>query len=170
MTDQAQGMSWSRRLVRPRLASAVAILALQTTAAIYFVADSVEDVLSELQSGLTLSVAMECIVSAALAAGVYLGSRYVGQLARELRRSELALSLAKGALSEHIELKFREWRLSASEAEIAMLALKGFQPPEIAKLRGAAAGTVRSQLSQVYAKAGVTSHSMLLASFIEDLL
>lgn len=78
--------------------------------------------------------------------------------------------LAKGALAEHIALKFTEWQLSAAEAEVAMLALKGFQPPEIARLRGAAAGTVRSQLSQVYSKAGVTSHSMLLAIFIEDLL
>lgn len=170
MTDQAQGASWTRRLARPRFAGAVAILALQTTAATYFVADSIDDVMGQLRSGITLSVAMECVVSVALAAGVYLGARYLAQLARELRRSERALGVAKGALAEHIQLKFRDWRLSTSEAEVAMLALKGFQPPEIAKLRGAAAGTVRSQLSQVYGKAGVTSHSMLVASFMEDLL
>lgn len=170
MTDQAQGGSWTRRLARSRFAGAVAILALQATAAIYFVADSIEDLIDERRSGLTFSLAMECLVSVALATGVYLGSRFVARLASDLHRSELALSLAKGALAEHIDLKFREWRLSASEAEVAMLALKGFQPPEIANLRGAAAGTVRSQLSQIYAKAGVTSHSMLLAFFIEDLL
>lgn len=170
MTDQAQRGSWTRRLARSHFAGAVAILVLQATAAIYFVADSIEDILGERRSGLTFSLAMECLVSVALAMGVYLGSRFVARLASELRRSELALSLAKGALAEHIESKFGEWRLSASEAEVAMLALKGFQPPEIANLRGAAAGTVRSQLSQIYAKAGVTSHSMLLAFFIEDLL
>lgn len=170
MSEPVRFRAWPRGLLRGRFAGALAILALQAAAAIYFVTDSIEDVLGELRSGLTFALMMECIVSLALAAGVYLGFRYVAQLVSQLRRSELALSLAKGALADHIALKFREWQLSASEAEVAMLALKGFQSPEIAKLRGAAAGTVRSQLSQVYSKAGVTTHSMLLAIFIEDLL
>ena len=41
---------------------------------------------------------------------------------------------------------------------------------EIARLRGAAAGTIRSQLSQIYAKAGVSSQAMLVSLFIDDLL
>jgi DNA-binding NarL/FixJ family response regulator len=48
--------------------------------------------------------------------------------------------------------------------------LRTFDVAEIARLRGAAAGTVRSQLSQVYAKAGVTSQAMLVSLFIDDLL
>ena len=53
---------------------------------------------------------------------------------------------------------------------MALFALKGCDVAEIAELRGAATGTVRSQLSQIYAKAGVTSQAMLVSLFIEDLL
>ena len=49
-------------------------------------------------------------------------------------------------------------------------ALKGCDVAEIARLRGAAAGTIRSQLSQIYAKAGVNSQATLVSVFIDDLL
>ena len=52
----------------------------------------------------------------------------------------------------------------------ALFALKGCDVAEIAQLRGAAQGTVRAQLSQVYAKAGVTSQAGLVSLFLEDLL
>lgn len=169
MTDGAVKSGWRLRL-RRRFAGAAAILALQAAAAIYFVLDSVEDIIAQAQSRPTLSLVMECAVALALAVGVYLGFRHVTELRRDLRRSEQALKLARGAMAEHIATKFKGWALSPSEAEVAMLALKGFQPPEIANFRNAATGTVRSQLSQIYAKAGVTSHSMLIALFIEDQL
>ena len=53
---------------------------------------------------------------------------------------------------------------------MALFALKGCDVAEIARLRGAAAGTIRSQLSQIYAKAGVSSQAMLVSVFIDDLL
>lgn len=63
-----------------------------------------------------------------------------------------------------------EWKLTPAEAEVAFFALKGRDVAEIAQLRGAAAGTIRSQLNQVYAKAGAVSQAMLVSLFIEDLL
>jgi len=69
-----------------------------------------------------------------------------------------------------VSLKFQGWGLSASEAKVALFAPKGFQVAEIARLRGLASGTIRSQLSQVYTKAGVNSQLMLLALFFDDLL
>ena len=51
-----------------------------------------------------------------------------------------------------------------------MLALKGFDVAEIAAIRNAASGTVRAQLTRVYAKAEVSSRAQLLSLFIEDLL
>jgi len=50
------------------------------------------------------------------------------------------------------------------------LTLKGFDVAEIAKIRGAAAGTVRAQLTRVYAKASVSSRPQFISLFIEDLL
>jgi hypothetical protein len=41
---------------------------------------------------------------------------------------------------------------------------------EIAELRGAAQGTVRAQLTRIYAKAGVSGRAQFAAFFVEDLL
>ncbi|MFN2328334.1 MAG: helix-turn-helix transcriptional regulator [Chromatocurvus sp.] len=71
-----------------------------------------------------------------------------------------------GAISE----QFERWELSAAEAEIAMLMLKGLPLKEIADLRGTGERTVREQARSVYRKAGVASRSALSAFFLEDLL
>jgi DNA-binding CsgD family transcriptional regulator len=102
--------------------------------------------------------------------GIILSSRYIVGLTRELRWKEQSLANARGALAEHITVRFGEWGLTPGEGDVALFALKGCDVSEIARLRGAAAGTVRSQLSQVYTKAGVTSQAMLVSLFIDDLL
>lgn len=147
-----------------------AILGLQAIAALYFIVDSVDDVLGEFQTGISVEAAMEFLVAFALCAGIVFGSRMVLGMLADLRRQEAALEIARGALAEHITVRFKEWGLSAGERDVALFALKGCSVGEIARLRGVATGTIRSQLSQVYAKAGVSSQSMLVALFIEDLL
>ena len=67
-------------------------------------------------------------------------------------------------------LRYSEWGLTGAEADDAMLALKGFNTEEIARLRNAAAGTVRAQLARIYAKAEVRSRAGLIGLFIEDLM
>lgn len=153
-----------------RLAAPLAIVALQFVAAVYFVVDGVDDVLTEASRGISLEIVMECLVAFALLGGVVMGSRHIRRITEELRWKERSLASARGALADHIALRFAEWGLSPGEAEVALFALKGCDVAEIARLRGAAAGTVRSQLSQIYAKAGVSSQAMLVSLFIEDLL
>lgn len=51
-----------------------------------------------------------------------------------------------------------------------MLALKGFDIAEIAQLRGAAQGTVRAQMTSIYAKSGTSGRAQFAAFFVEDLL
>ncbi|MEO1964293.1 hypothetical protein [Hyphomonas sp.] len=148
----------------------VGLMALQVVAAGFFVADGVEDWLVASSNGLKLELAMEFVVALALLTGVILSSRNIVRLTRDLRRKEQALARARGAFAEHIDLRFREWGLTKGEGEVALFALKGCDVAEIARLRGAAAGTIRSQLSQVYAKAGVNSQAMLVSVFIDDLL
>ncbi|MBL0915479.1 MAG: hypothetical protein IBJ13_08180 [Sphingopyxis sp.] len=143
---------------------------MQAVAAVYFLIDGIDDMIVQARDGLGIGMAMECIVAIALLGGVVMGSRYVQRLIAELRRKETALANARGALAEHIAMRFDEWDLTPGEGEVALFALKGCDIAEIARLRGAAAGTVRSQLSQVYAKAGVSSQAMLVSLFIEDLL
>lgn len=144
-----------------------AIVVVQAVAAAFFVSDALGD-LSE--AGLSPHIGVEALIAFALLAGVFLGGWHMRVLLAEARRREMALAAASGALAEHIDAQFRDWGLTTAEADVALFALKGCDGGEIARLRGAAPGTVRAQLSQVYAKAGVTSQAALVSLFIEDLL
>lgn len=143
------------------------VVVIQAVAAIFFVADALGDVRA---GGITPHFVIEALIAFALLAGVFLGAWYVRGLLAEARRREQALAVARGALSQHISERFVDWGLTAAESDVALFALKGCDAAEIARLRGAAQGTVRAQLSQVYAKAGVTSHAGLVSLFLEDLL
>jgi DNA-binding NarL/FixJ family response regulator len=73
-------------------------------------------------------------------------------------------------LSRAIDEQFRSWRLSESEAEIALFMLKGLTFKEIANLRGSGETTVRQQATSIYRKSGLASRAELGAFFLEDLL
>ena len=73
-------------------------------------------------------------------------------------------------LGRAIRDQFKTWRLSAGEADIARLRLKGMTQKEIAHLRGSEEATVRQQAAAVYRKAGLANQSAISAYFLEDLL
>lgn len=143
------------------------VVVIQALAAVFFMADAVSDVARDGVSG---HIAIEALIAFALVAGVVLGAWHIRSLLAEAQRREDALAIASGALAEHIAHRFDDWGLTAAERDVALFALKGCDSGEIARLRRAAPGTVRAQLSQVYAKAGVTSQAGLVSLFFEDLL
>ena len=69
-----------------------------------------------------------------------------------------------------IQLRFIQWQLTRAEADVALFALKGCDVHQIAAMRSVAEGTVRAQLTRIYAKAGVHSLSALIASFLDELV
>lgn len=143
-----------------------AVAAIQAIAAAFFLYDVVADVRSE---GIGPHLAIESLVALALVAGVALGIREVRRLLREARARNDALAVAQGALWRLAKQRFADWGLTPAERDVALFALKGLEPAEIARLRGAAAGTVRAQLARVYAKAGVSSRHGLVGLFTEEL-
>lgn len=142
----------------------------QAIAALYFLLDGIADIGEAVRAGDTMAAAMESLVAMALVGGVALGSWQLAALRRRATRQQRALDVARGAIADVMAQRFAEWSLSRAEADVALFALKGCTIAEIASLRDAAEGTVRSQLSQIYAKAGVRSQAMLASQFIEDLL
>lgn len=146
------------------------ILCVQLVATIFFLIDSIDEARRQPEGLLSMDFAAEAFIALAMLGGLFLGYRFVVQLVRDLRWNAQALAAARGALAEHVTRRFREWGLTPSEGEVALFALKGFDVGEIARLRQSATGTVRSQLSQIYAKAGVTSQARLVSLFIDDLL
>ena len=65
---------------------------------------------------------------------------------------------------------FDSWGLTPSERDVALFVIKGLPIAEIARLRGSAEGTVKSQLNAVYRKSGVSGRGALLGLLIDDLV
>lgn len=150
-----------------RIAVVVAIVVVQAIAAVFFIADAAVDIASE-EWG--LHILAEVLIALALLAGVVLGAWQTRRMFETAHRNEQALQIARGAMAEIMASRFLEWRLTDAEAEVALFALKGCETPEIADLRQVAEGTVRAQLTAIYAKAGVSSRHALSSLFLEDLI
>ncbi|PKB19015.1 DNA-binding CsgD family transcriptional regulator [Novosphingobium kunmingense] len=153
-----------------RIVFALAVMVLQVVGAVFFLIDGFEDQAAVPASASGSVGLTELVIALALLAGVVISTVFIVRLHRDLQWQKRNLDRAKGALMDHVSVRFRDWKLTPGEGDVALFALKGCDVAEIARLRGAALGTVRSQLSQIYAKAGVSSQAMLVALFIEDLL
>lgn len=170
MKDGSVGSSEIGRRARAdqRRASLLALLlSLQALAAVFFIADVAQDLR---WGGVTLHSGFEAVVALALIVGTGFGAVQMRHILNRIQQAETAMSVASGAFFDLIELRFAEWGLTPSEAEVALFTLKGLDIAEIADARGAAQGTVRAQLTKVYAKAGVSGRGQLTSTFIEDLL
>ncbi|MFW2349613.1 helix-turn-helix transcriptional regulator [Qipengyuania sp.] len=139
------------------------VILVQLVAVAYFLWDAVRE-----EGG--LPALLDLFVGLALFAGIALGALVIRRLLGEARKREEVVAIARGALGDLMRKRFSDWNLSRGEAEVALFALKGCSIAEIAALRGSSPGTVRSQLSQVYTKSGVTGQPMLMSLFLDDLL
>ncbi|MFZ1468300.1 MAG: helix-turn-helix transcriptional regulator [Paracoccaceae bacterium] len=139
----------------------------QGLAAIFFVGDVIGDLRANPAS---VHFMFEALVTAALVLGVIFGARSLRRTLQVMRAQETALAAASGALAQVIDQQFTDWGLTPAERDVGLLALKGLDVAEIAQLRAAAPGTVRAQLTRIYAKAGVSGRAQFAAFFVEDLL
>jgi len=73
-------------------------------------------------------------------------------------------------LGAAIERQFERWNLTAAEADVGLLLLKGLSHKEIASMRQTSERTVREQSRALYRKSGLSGRSSLSAFFLEDLL
>lgn len=151
-----------------RLAVALTLfLVVQAVAAVFFIGDALADLA---EGAVGLHGWVEGMVALALAGGLVLGAVALREALARIRRQEAALAAAAGDLARVIAGQFDAWGLTPAERDVGMLALKGLDVAEIATLRGAAQGTVRAQLTRIYAKAGVSGRAQFAAWFVEDLL
>lgn len=153
---------------RRRRSAALAFFALiQAAAAVYFLLDAAGDIAA---SRTEMGTFIEALIALGLGIGTVFGVFELSRSHSLLRVHEEALATASGALAEVIEAQFAEWRLTPAEREVGMFALKGFDVAEIARLRGAAQGTVRAQMASIYSKSGTSGRAQFAAFFVEDLL
>lgn len=117
-----------------------------------------------------LHLASEVFATLLLIAAFGLSSRHLLQHRAELRRAQQRANTIRGDFTGLVSRRFAEWNLSPAECEIALLTLKGLRIAEIARLRSTCEGTVKTHLSAIFRKSGVTSRPELLAKFVDDFL
>jgi len=156
-----------RRTLERKTLILTLVLAFQVLAAMFFAVDVASDIAS---SGLGLHLAVELAATLALMAGVAVGAIQVRAMILRARADDTLIAAAKGAMNALIRKRFAEWGLTGAEADVALFAIKGLSVSEIAKLRSSAQGTVRAQLTHIYAKAGTTSQTGLVAGFMDELI
>ena len=143
------------------------------------------DLLSDWSGGVDAAhVAIESLVLGisgiamlVLLRGVFRQRRSLDRLAHSLNRARDESARWRdryqetiAGLGQAIQEQFHRWNLSAAEAEIGLLLLKGLSLKEIARVRGTGERTVREQARAVYQKAGLANRAALSAFFLEDLL
>lgn len=157
--------------LRGRALWLIGMVALQAFAALFFAVDLVMDFIEEVSTGLgLLHTALEALAVLGLIVGIGFGWREVRAL--QSREARLAARIGRAAREFHdlLDTYFTDWGLTPSERDVALLSIKGLSVGDIATARGSAQGTVKAQLSAIYAKAGVTGRPQLLSLLLDDLM
>lgn len=152
---------------RRRSAALAAFTVVQAVAAAFFVGDALTDLRATPTSAHAI---IEGLVAIALILGVVVGGIQLRQALQQLRDQQTALDTARGDLARVVADQFTQWGLTPAERDVALMALKGLDVNDIARLRDTAPGTVRAQLTRIYAKAGVSGRAQFAAWFVEDLM
>ena len=148
-----------------------AVLLLQVFCVVFFVVDAFGDFMGyDTATGVRDSDTFEYLVVLALTCGLAVTAFEVRRLMERESRMESALKAASGAFAELMTQHFDEWGLTASERDVAILAVKGFSISEIAAMRERRDGTVKAQLNAIYRKADVSGRAQLVSLFVEELM
>lgn len=98
-----------------------------------------------------------------------ISSRYTQNLQQTNKTYSKQIKIFKNELLKVLEIQFKQWSLSKSEQEVALLLLKGLSLKEISQIRGTKERTIRQQASTIYQKSNLKGRHELSAYFIEDL-
>ena len=149
----------------------VALIVVQILCATFFAWDVVEDIRTAPPGTLaTAYMSIEALATLSLVLAVVFEIRYLQSLLLRKAHLENQVSVASGAFQEILLAHFDDWGLTNAERDVAAFAIKGMSTAEIAGLRGAAEGTVKSQLNAIYRKAGVPNRGALLGLLVDELV
>ncbi len=145
------------------------ILIAQTFCALFFIFDVIKDLL---ENGLANAghMVIETIASIVLLIGIAFLMSEIREIYARMKALDSGLMLARGELADVLKAMFKDWRLTDSERDVALLMIKGQSNEGIAAIRGTAVGTVRAQSSSVFRKAGVEGRVQLLTLLLDEVL
>ena len=162
---------WTRLRQDRRAAMLAGLASVQGLCALYFITDVIHDIRTGTGEDLDrFHMTLETIATLAMGAGTVLMAKELRRLLSRLDTLDRGMRTARGEVAAVVDAAFRQWGLTPSERDVAVLLLKGLGNREIAELRGTAQGTVRAQTAAIYGKAGLKGRTDLFAYFMEDLL
>lgn len=144
------------------------LIAAQVVCAIVFFVDVMRDAAT--LGGPDWGLFPEALASLALFVGIAFEAIYLVHLLRRKASLERSVGLAASALQGVIESHFEEWKLTASERDVAALMVKGLSIAEIAGVRGSAEGTVKAHLNAIYRKANARNRAEVLSHIMDTLI
>lgn len=137
-------------------------------ATLFFAYDIIVDLFTGIDS--LVHIFIELLVCLAISVVMARELQHIRQLDRIIRSEKSKNARLIGDMLAVINSRFQRWGLSASEAEIALLLIKGLSMKEIAEARSVKEKTVRTQAASIYAKSGQAGRHELAAYFMEDLM
>ncbi len=156
--------------------SFAAIAALQLICAVFFAIDIGfelhDDLLADrpMRPVDRLHLIAEVVATLLLVVGFGLVLRELRRLRQQAQAANQSLQSLRGQFDDVLMAQFQVWGLSQAERDVALLSLRGLKIAEIASLRDTREGTIKSQLSAIFRKAGVSTRSELLALFMDEFL
>lgn len=112
----------------------------------------------------------ETLAVGLLVAGFHLSRRELLGMRRSETQQRDTLAVLRGHFDDILIKRFGAWGLSKAESDIALLSLRGLKISEIALLRRTKEGTIKSQLSSIFHKAGIGTRTELLGIFMDEFL
>lgn len=144
------------------------LIVLQTLCAVVFLADVLSDASGA--AAMNWNLLPEALACLALFLGIGFEAVFLSHLLRRKASLERSVELASSELQSVIESHFGEWKLTASERDVAALMIKGLSIAEIASVRGSAEGTVKAHLNAIYRKAGARNRAEVLSNIMDALI
>jgi DNA-binding CsgD family transcriptional regulator len=155
--------------MKSRLPALIIILiAAQLVCGAVFVADVLDDAAA--LPALDWTILPEALACVALFLGIAFETIYLLNLLRRQDSLERSVKLASSELQSVIDSHFDQWKLTASERDVAALMVKGLSIAEIAKVRGSAEGTVKAHLNAIYRKAEARNRAEVLSNIMDSLI
>lgn len=160
---------WPARTEERRATILAGLILLQAVCALFFTVDVIEDYRHDGQLDGPHMI-LESIAAVALIGGVIFLMVELRRLLQRMAVMQTGLEVARGNLADVIDAFFEEWQLTNAERDVALMILKGFDNEAIAGLRHTAAGTVRAQATNIYAKSATDGRAQFISLFMEELL
>lgn len=160
------GLRW------PYVVLLVLVLVIQAASGLFFVFSLVADVFLIRVPFIPWEAyeILQILASLGLLCGVLCSIIMLALTVRRSRRIEDQISAVAGEFQSHVERQFQAWGLTPSERSVALLVVKGFSNGEIAGMRNSSESTIKSHVTSIFRKSGLTSRQQLVSGVIEDLL